>query len=104
MLVLIALHTLNNRFDISNPNKKRNKLVIPTVPVRIGPDVLGELVSVICHRGDVNQGHFVSYHKVGDQWYLNDDSRQCEATGNPMEGNRVSQSETVEILLFKNNV
>ena len=36
----------------------------------------GDLLSVICHRGEgSNFGHVVSYHKVTGQWYLNDDDR-----------------------------
>ena len=61
---------------------------------------LGELVSVVCHRGDVNQGHFVSYHKVGQQWFLNDDSRKCSPSNNPLEQTN-AVSETVDMLFFK---
>ena len=60
----------------------------------------GKLVSVVCHRGDINRGHFVSYHCVDDQWFLNDDSRQVFPTNNPVE-NPSTRSETIELLLFK---
>ena len=54
---------------MENLNAKRlNKL-----EVEAGQDLLGELVSVVSHRGDVNAGHFVSYHQVQNNWYLNND-------------------------------
>ena len=59
----------------------------------------GKLVSVVCHRGDINRGHFVSYHSIGDQWFLNNDSRQCSPSGNPLHSS--IGSETVELLFFK---
>ena len=87
-----------NRFDINDPNSKRmNKLMLMNKP---GQLKFGELVSVVCHRGDVNRGHFVSYHKVGQQWFLNDDSRPCTSSPSPLDGNN-DVSETVEILFFK---
>ena len=60
----------------------------------------GQLVSIVCHRGDINRGHFVSYHCVDDQWFLNDDSRQVFPTNNPVE-NPSTRTETIELLLFK---
>ena len=61
--------------------------------------VLGEVLSVISHRGDVNLGHYVSYHKIGDKWYLNDDSRRCQEVSDPML--QSFNGETVEMLFFK---
>ena len=90
-----------NRFYILNPNGKRmNKLMLSSQS-RLGQELTRELVSVVCHRGDENRGHFVSYHKVGQQWFLNDDSRPCIPTENPLE-QTVDDSETVELLFFKN--
>ena len=87
-----------NRFDVTNPNnKKMNRLEFTGRNA-----LLGELVSLICHRGDVNRGHFISYHKVAEQWFLNDDSRPCIPSNNPLDGS--IPDETVEILFFKNNV
>ena len=71
---------------------------------RNSQDFLGDLVSVACHRGDVNAGHFVSYHKVDDNWFLNDDSNLCVASENPLDGINVAENETVELLFFINNV
>jgi hypothetical protein len=87
-----------NRFDVQNHNNKRmNKLTLTSNPGQLH---LGELVSVICHRGDVNRGHFVSYHRVEQEWFLNDDSRPCTPSNNPLEG-RNADSETVELLFFQ---
>ena len=94
-----------NRFDINDPNNKQmNRLTIPSEPVRIGHNLMGDLVSIVCHRGDVNHGHFVSYHQVDRQWFLSDDSRQLSPSQNPLEDGLVDESETIELLFFKNNV
>ena len=86
-----------NRFDNTNA-KRMNKLEISrNVQQTMDP---GELVSVVCHRGDVNHGHFVSYHRIEDQWYLNDDSRQCVPSDNPLEKDDI-ESESVDLLFFK---
>ena len=49
--------------------------------------------------GGVDRGHFVSYHKVVDQWFLNDDSRQISPQEDPLEHNVLN--ETVELLFFQ---
>ena len=67
-------------------------------------DFMGELVSVVCHRGDVNVGHFVSYHKVDDSWFLNDDTNQCAPSESPLDGINIAENEPIELLFFKNNV
>jgi hypothetical protein len=84
-----------NRF-VDPTVKLMNKLEL-TRPAQLPLDP-GDLVSVVCHRGDVNRGHFVSYHRIDDQWYLNNDSRQCSPSGNPLES--TIGSETVELLFF----
>ena len=61
--------------------------------------LFGEILSVISHRGNVNLGHFVSYHRVGSKWFLNDDSRRCLEVADPML--QSINEETVEILFFK---
>ena len=92
------------RFDIDNPNKKLNRLDMSVNnPELSGNNLLGDLVSCICHRGDVDHGHFVTYHKVGRDWYLTDDSRPPHRSENPFEQTRYN-TETVEALFFINNV
>lgn len=61
--------------------------------------LFNQLLSVISHRGDVNLGHFVSYHKVGDKWYLNNDDRRCQEVTDPSL--QSVSGETVEVLFFK---
>ena len=68
-----------------------------------GSHLLGRVVSCVCHRGPVNGGHYVSYHKVADQWFLNDDSRPCQATEDPFQQTRHAL-ETIELLFFVNDV
>ena len=93
-----------NRFDINDIRGKRmNKLVVTNNPSLSGHQLLGDLVSCVCHRGSVNAGHFVSYHKISSQWYLNDDSRRYQVSPNPLE-QACHESQTVDLLFFVNNV
>ena len=93
-----------NRYDIENPGRKKmNKLDLGHNPSLTGHQLLGQLVSCVCHRGTVNNGHFVSYHHVGNQWFLNDDSQPCQIAENPFEQTRLG-SQTVELLFFVNNL
>ena len=95
---LIAL----NRFDV--PDQKRmNKVELSNDSQLVGNQALGELVSCVCHRGDVNHGHFVSYHKVGDSWYLNDDSYPCRASEDPLLQTS-NGLETVDLLIMSDNI
>jgi hypothetical protein len=100
MFTIVAV----NRFNFENPNQKRLNTILMPSNSETTRDLLGDLVCVACHRGDVNAGHFVSYHQVNGQWYLNNDSRQCSPCENPLEGLNISVTETVELLFFQNNV
>ena len=71
-------------------------------PALTGSQLLGELVSCVCHRGGVNNGHFVSYHKVGSEWFMNDDSRPCQLKENPFDHSQGSQ--TIDLLFYANNL
>ena len=68
-----------------------------------GDGLCGELVSVICHLGDPNAGHWVSYHHTDDgDWWMNDDSRpMVQSRQHPYIG-RPNMEETVDFVLFKN--
>ena len=94
-----------DRFDVSIPGgKKMNRLDLScNDPNLTGHQVLGDLVSCVCHRGSVDHGHFVSYHKIGNQWFINDDSRPCQVSENPFVQTRHG-SQTVELLFFSNNI
>ena len=89
---IIALNRMNSGFQ-----KLRNRLELSRSDKLLDP---GQLVSVLCHRGDINHGHFVSYHCVDDQWFLNDDSRQVIPTNSPVDHPNI-RTETIELLLFK---
>ena len=91
------MHTIIavNRF--TDPTRKQlNRLILNRSRESLD---LGNLVSVVCHRGDVNQGHFVSYHRVDEQWFLNDDSMMVTLSEDPLCS--AIESETIEILFFK---
>ena len=64
------------------------------------PDPVGLLAVYVT---GVIHGHFVSYHKVGDSWYLNDDSYPCRASEDPLLQTS-NGLETVDLLFFANNV
>ena len=82
----------------TDPTRKQtNRLSVDKRSQMFDP---GNLVSIVSHKGDVNSGHFVSYHRVGDTWFLNDDSRMVTMAEDPL--NPQSDTETVEILFFIN--
>ena len=91
-----------NRFD--GNGKRMNRLDLSSYePNMTGHEILGELVSCVCHRGDVNHGHFVSYHRVGTLWFLNDDSRACVVSEDPFVQTRF-RDQTIDLLFFANNI
>ena len=91
-----------NRFHIDNQNSKRmTKICLADDMEYISP-LLGELVSIICHRGDPNEGHYISYHQVNGSWFMNDDSKKCKLVSNPLVLNDSVASETAELLFFQN--
>ena len=78
-----------------------NRLTIDADDTLAGHELLGELISCISHRGSVNRGHFVSYQKVGSQWFINDDSSRCVPCENPLYHPN-DPTETVDLLFFMN--
>jgi ubiquitin C-terminal hydrolase len=94
-----------NRFDINNPGRKKmNRLELSSNNQSLtGHQLIGQIVSCVCHRGPVDSGHFVSYHKVNNQWYLNNDSQPCQVAENPFE-QTVHGTQSVELLFYTNNV
>ena len=94
-----------DRHDIYHPGRKKmNKVEVSCDTLLTGNQLLGELVSCVCHRGNINHGHFVSYHKVGNAWFINDDSNPCIESESPIVQQTRNRSETVELLVFANNV
>ena len=71
--------------------------------INVGSGLLGTLVSVVSHRGDVRTGHWVSYHLAQDTntWYINDDSQPLAPSNcHPFVGQVAN--ETADLLVFKN--
>lgn len=78
--------------------------LIPRTEGQPAPLSIGELVSVVCRSqtsSAVSRSHYISYHQVDGQWFLNNDN-------NPMV--RVNHhpfnipGQTVDMLCYKNNV
>ena len=69
----------------------------------IGDQLCGELVSVICHSGNPNGGHWTSYHKCDNNtWWINNDSNPViQSPVHPFDGR--SLDESVDFLVFKNH-
>lgn len=79
----------------------RDQTSTPPPPLNI----LGELVSVVSRCADdeigAAGGHFVSYHQVEGNWFINDDNRILKiCTYHPF--NQTLGYETVDLLCFKN--
>ena len=65
--------------------------------------ILGNLISVVAHKGDTNQGHFICYSKLDDSdvFYVNSDSRRAyQSNCHPFQSG--DNTETVDLLVYKN--
>ena len=91
-----------NRVCYETLDKQMNAVSFSSLDM--SPDMFnpGRLISLICDRGNVNTGHFVSYHLVDDTWFLNDDDRESLQVENPLT-NPYDDTETVELMVFKKN-
>jgi len=56
------------------------------------------LIGIIVHTGQVNSGHYVSYSKRGDDWYLFDDENTRKVSAKD-----VSLKEAYILLYQKDN-
>ena len=79
--------------------------LIPRNEGQAAPLSIGELVSVVCRSGDQSSGvstaHWISYHQVGGQWFLNNDNRHLvRVNHHPFN----IPGQTVDLLCYKNNV
>ena len=81
----------------------RHRIKIMT-PLDHGPNIspgsqyLGDLVAVVCHQSEGRE-HWVSYSKVDNGWFLNDDHRQPTPSSPLNSGVR---GETINLLCYKN--
>ena len=49
--------------------------IVPRSPSGQSPNILGELVSVVSRTGDIERGHYFSYHQVDGRWFRNNDDQ-----------------------------
>ena len=55
---------------------------------------------IVCHRGPARFGHWVSYYRIQNKWYISDDSCYVRlVNGNPLIG--IGVNEIVDLLWFK---
>ena len=67
-----------------------------------GEQLLGELVSVVSHKGGAGGGHWISYHYVGGSWYINnDDNLIIRSPYHPYDSPNLA--ETVNLCIFSCN-
>ena len=93
---IFTILTINRR-SYNSPEKLLSRVEFSSQSSDIHP---GNLISLVCHRGGIDRGHYVSYHHIGDSWYLNDDDRDIVNVCDPFI-NRYDDSETVEVSIFK---
>ena len=89
--------TVLNRRSYTSPGKL---ISLVEYTAQLSDIHLGNLTSLICHKGGINRGHYVSYHHIGDSWFLNDDDRDIATMSDPFN-NRNDISETLEVLIFE---
>ena len=99
---LYTIIVLDRRVDPTTISRTR---LSETIGVGEGESLVGELVSVVCHRGDSFQnGHYISYHKTDDAvWYMNDDDNKIQQSSHPFK-TKNNRTETCDILFYKNYV
>ena len=80
-----------------------NTRLIPRAPSGPAPGIMGELVSVVSRTGEIQRGHYFSYHQVGGIWFKNDDDRAISRV-NYHPFNFSVLGEDVVMLCYLNNV
>ena len=92
-------------FYLNRDNDKggilRTKL-IPSGQSTSRNDAVGRLISVISRSGTVDRGHFLSYHQVRGNWFLNDDQREIQRC-NFHPFSRTQGTENVAFVIYENN-
>lgn len=89
-----------NRRDDEDWEKKLLTKVTAAGSGKWGDNFCRELISAVMHRGSIKTGHFVTYSKAQDSWYLNDDSKRVKHTTHPLRYGK--RGETAELLIYKN--
>ena len=101
---LYTILTINRRGYSDTSGRPINKLMTKFLVTRgttAGDALLGDLVTVISHRGGL-RGHWVSYSSIDNgDWYLNDDSNAVTRSNvHPFDVD--ADSESVDCLVYKN--
>ena len=98
---LLAINRRGLNDEDGDPIPKINTRVCATWSQRHGDKYLGELVSVITHKGSIHSGHWQTYTKTDSgTWYLNSDAHPVKQTSNPLNSKR--KDETSQFLIYKN--
>ena len=100
---LLAINRRGFKDQDGNPIPKITTRVSDTWSQRLGDQLLGDLVSVITHKGSINTGHWQTYTKTDSGiWYLNSDSNKSLQSNHPLKTKNRS-NETAEFLVYKNS-
>ena len=85
--------------------------MIPKVKTRVndvrghtlGDKFLGELVAVVTHKGDIGNGHWMTYSKIDTDgtWFVNSDRLIPKQAAPPMRSSK--QNETADLLVYRNS-
>ena len=78
--------------------------LIPRAPSGPAPGIMGELVSVVSRTGEIQRGHYFSYHQVGGRWFKNNDDHPMTGVDyHPFHLGSVLEEDPV-LLCYSNNV
>ena len=85
--LIIQLLRMDFNEDTYEPEKLKNKINFEeNFKVETNKGVKKEenfkLVGIICHEGEPGGGHYFSYNKIGNKWYLFNDRSVSEVSGN----------------------
>ena len=92
------------KYSVFAINRRRGQRLIKTRlscqdSQTVGDQLLGELVSVVSHLGGAGGGHWISYHQVDGNWFINNDSNPVvRAPYHPF--NSPNMRESVNLCLF----
>ena len=86
--------------------KISTEIIIPdelTIPTEDKKNINLSLKSIVCHNGfSSSSGHYIAYKKIGNKWYLFDDS-SCSKIN--IKDNKIEENinKNCYLLLYKNN-
>ena len=99
-----SLRTVKGLFSLFYLNRDNDRggiLRTKLIPSGQSTSAVGRLISVISRSGTVDRGHFVSYHQVRGNWFLNNDDQEIRRCSyHPF--NRTQGTENVVFVVFEN--